>query len=80
MPVIEALQAVDGALKSVAPAVGGPLGTVLAILGVALDTAIVIAQSGKDPLVEIQRIHDADPELQAMRAEWSARLAEKFGQ
>ena len=79
MEVLEALQVVNSAIKSIAPAVAGPIGIVLRIVGVTMDAAIMIASSGKDPLKEIERIHDADPELQKMREAWSARIDEKFG-
>jgi len=55
-----------------------PVGAVAKILGVALTAASAIAKSGRDPVVEIERILSADPLIQEVHSEWARLIAEKF--
>jgi len=78
MDVLTILKAIDKGVELVAPHVNGPLGTALKIINISLDAAIAFAAGGKDPVAEIQRIHDADPLLQEMRGEWESRIDQRF--
>lgn len=51
---------------------------VAAIGAIALKSAAAFVRLGKDPVVEIKRIHDADPMLKAVHDEWAKTIAEKF--
>lgn len=51
---------------------------IAAIGAIVLKSAAAFVRLGKDPVVEIQRIHDADPMLKAVHDEWAKTIAEKF--
>jgi hypothetical protein len=78
MEVLDVLKAIDKGVEMVTPFVGGPLGQALKVIDVTLEAAIAFASGGKDPVAEIQRIHDADPLLQEMKSEWASRIDERF--
>lgn len=51
---------------------------IAAIGAIVLKSAAAFVRAGKDPIVEIKRIHDADPMLKAVHDEWEKVIAEKF--
>jgi len=57
---------------------GGPAAIAAQIAGIALNSAASFAKAGKDPLVEIQRMHSADPMLEGVREEWERLIRDKF--
>lgn len=80
MQVLDVLRKVDQIIELAKPmAAGTAFGEVLGIIDTTIETAVLFAMAGKDPVAEIQRIHDADPALQQMKGEWDKRIDDKFG-
>ena len=79
----EALQAaLDGLAKGLAvaaPFIPGIGGTIARIATITFESAAAIARSGKDPVLEIARIHAADPLVAKVKDEWRDALDERFG-
>lgn len=74
--------ALDGLAKGLAvaaPFIPGVGGTIAKIATITFESAAAIARSGKDPVVEIARIHAADPLVAAVKDEWRDALDAKFG-
>jgi hypothetical protein len=70
--IAEAAQALGAALP-------GPGGVVAKIVGIAVSSAAAFARAGKDPLVEIQRIHSSDPLVRKVHDGWDEAIQHKFG-
>jgi hypothetical protein len=79
MDLVDVLQKLEGGAKALRPFVSGPYEKALGIVETTLRTAAMLADSGYDPLAEIQRILDVDPLLQGMRDSWEQKIKEKFG-
>lgn len=56
----------------------GVPGIIAAIGAIVLKSAAAFVRAGKDPIVEIKRIHDADPMLKAVHDEWESVIKSKF--
>ncbi len=57
----------------------GPVGIVAKIASMALKAGSAIAKAGKDPVIEIQRILSAQPEVEKVHSEWDDYIASTFG-
>jgi len=76
----ETLDTIANTLGTVAAAASltGVPAIIVAIGSIVLKSAAAFARAGKDPVVEIKRIHDADPLLKAVHEEWERIIREKF--
>jgi hypothetical protein len=74
----EALDAVAEAAR-LASVIPGTAGTLSRIASTVFSSAAALARAGKDPAVEIERIHAADPLVQSVKDEWQRAMDEKFG-
>jgi hypothetical protein len=78
--VAKTLDDIAGAMGTAAAALAptGIPGIIASIGAIVLKSAAAFARAGKDPIVEIKRIHDADPMLKAVHDEWESVLKNKF--
>ena len=53
-------------------------GIIAGVTAIAFRSAAAFARAGKNPVIEIKRIHDQDPLLQTVRADWEKFIAEHF--
>ena len=53
----------------------GPIGIIAKIASLALKAGSALAEAGKDPVIEIQRILSASPEVAKIHDEWEAHIA-----
>ena len=72
--ILNGLATASGALA----AVPGPVGIAGKIAAVAFSSAAAFARAGKDPVVEIKRIHAADPLVRQVHERWNDELDNKF--
>jgi hypothetical protein len=79
MELVDVLQGLQSGTRLLRPFVNGPLEKALAVVDTTLGAAAMLADSGHDPVAEIQRILDVDPLLQGMREGWEKKLKDKFG-
>lgn len=79
MDLVDVLQRLQNGTKALKPFVSGPYEKALSVVDVALGAAAMLADSGHDPVTEIQRILDVDPLLQSMRDSWEQKIKDKFG-
>jgi len=57
----------------------GPVGPMIAgLMAIVFDSAAAFTRAGKDPVVEVQRMHDEDPMLKAVRGEWEKFITDNF--
>lgn len=61
---------------SMVPGIGG---MIIRIAGIAFASGAAIANAGKDPEVEIRRIHECDPLLVTVKEKWLQAIKDKFG-
>jgi len=73
---LEAAAQAAQVLGSMIPGIGG---TIARIAGIAFASGAALAHSGKDPEVEIRRIHESDSLIQSVREEWLRAIKDKFG-
>lgn len=57
----------------------GPGGIVAKVIGIAVSSAAAFAKAGKDPVIEIERIHSADPLVTSVHGDWQRSIDERFG-
>jgi len=79
MDLVDVLQNLQKGAKSLRPFVHGPYEKALGIIETTLGAAAMLADNGRDPLSEIQRILDVDPLLHGMRDSWEQKIKDKFG-
>lgn len=73
------LDGIAHAAQALGAALPGPGGVVAKIVGIAVSSAAAFARAGKDPLVEIQRIHSSDPLVRKVHDGWDEAIQQKFG-
>jgi hypothetical protein len=78
MDLVTVLEKLHSGVSALSPHVSGPVGTVVKVLEMSLGAAAAFASAGMDPVAQIQRIHDADPLLLSMRADWEERMRLRF--
>lgn len=57
----------------------GPIGIIAKIASLALKAGAAIAKAGKDPVIEIERILSAEPEVANAESDWGDYAANLFG-
>jgi hypothetical protein len=74
------LDDIAGGMATAAAALAGTgiPGIIASIGAIVLKSAAAFVRAGKDPVIEIQRIHDADPLLKSIHDEWDRVIREKF--
>jgi hypothetical protein len=77
--LVTALEAAAQAAQVVGSMIPGVGGIIARIAGVTFASAAAIANSGKDPEVEIRRIHEADPLIASVKEKWLQAIKDKFG-
>jgi hypothetical protein len=71
--VAVASEGIGAALAAVAP----PVAPIAAIIGIAMRSAAGFARAGKDAVIEIQRIHSAEPGVKHIHDEWEDFIAKR---
>ncbi len=72
---LNAVSAAAGAAAGLLPGVGSAVASVIS-MGARLGAAF--ARIGKDPVKELERIHDSDPLLKQVEEDWRKALEEKW--
>lgn len=72
------LESLSVGAKAAAPFLGATGGAILNIVSTTLESAAAIAKAGGDPVLEIQRIHQADPYVRRVKQNWKERLDKRF--
>lgn len=73
------LDALDGAVTTIAPLTTGTANTVLGAIGAGLGFVAGLVRMGADPVEHITRIVNTDPLLAGVRTRWHDRMKTKFG-
>lgn len=76
--LVTALEAAAQAAQVMGGMLPGIAGTIARIAGIAFASGAALANSGKDPEVEIRRIHESDSLIKSVREEWLQAIQDKF--
>ena len=68
-----------GAVSATAAALPEPAATAARFVGAALLFGADLAKAGADPVAHIERLHAAEPLLDATEAAWRDELRKRFG-
>jgi hypothetical protein len=55
-----------------------PINIIGSIISIVFESAAALAESGRDPVEEIRRIHKADPLVRKVHKEWQDALDDKW--
>ena len=73
------LDVASKATQAIGAAIPGVGGVIVRIAGIALATAAEFAKAGKDPEIEIRRMHSSELAVRGIHKGWDAAIKRKFG-